>query len=86
MPSGSIISAQCKIEQDIALEKGELNETIAASVSSPGAERAIRVPQDLERFEELPMSVVFKSTDSTGNETTNSMILRLVELDIQTNM
>mmetsp|Transcript_5017 Transcript_5017/g.18212 ORF Transcript_5017/g.18212 Transcript_5017/m.18212 type:complete len:331 (-) Transcript_5017:4621-5613(-) len=39
----------------------ELPEGISASVSSPGAERQILVPDDLDRFGQVPLKVAFKN-------------------------
>lgn len=48
---------------------GEAAEDIAVEVSSPGAERQVRVPQDLIRFQHLPMLVTFQLKDSTKTDT-----------------
>lgn len=38
-------------------KNGELPDNLAIEVSSPGAERLVKVPDDLERFKDLPMYV-----------------------------
>lgn len=39
-------------------------------MSSPGAERVVRIPQDLERFKDLPMYVRYiESSGDSGAET-----------------
>ncbi|PIA57688.1 hypothetical protein AQUCO_00600425v1 [Aquilegia coerulea] len=38
-------------------ESGEIPGNLALEVSSPGAERLLKVPDDLERFKEMPMRV-----------------------------
>jgi len=42
---------------------------IEIEVSSPGAERAVRVPEDLQRFSDLPMQVEFANEDDNGFQT-----------------
>ncbi|CAI5507358.1 unnamed protein product, partial [Closterium sp. Naga37s-1] len=41
-------------------ERGELPQDIQIEVSSPGAERVVKVPDDLIRFKELPMYVHYR--------------------------
>ncbi|KAF8063723.1 Subtilisin BL [Scenedesmus sp. PABB004] len=50
---------------------------IMLEVSSPGAERTLIIPQDLQRFKELPMRVDYVS--DVGKQA--SAVLRFVELD-----
>jgi ribosome maturation factor RimP len=40
---------------------------ISVQVSSPGAERVVRIPQDLERFKDLPMYVRYVETSADGD-------------------
>lgn len=40
-------------------KSGELPDNLAIEVSSPGAERLVKVPDDLERFKDLPMYVSY---------------------------
>ncbi|CAM6098040.1 unnamed protein product [Calypogeia fissa] len=49
-------------------EAGTMPKDIDVEVSSPGAERVVRVPDDLERFKELPMYVQYLEgeTDQDG--------------------
>ncbi|XP_074376911.1 uncharacterized protein LOC141718429 [Apium graveolens] len=44
---------------DKAGKEGELPEDLAIEVSSPGAERLLRVPDDLQRFQDMPMRVSY---------------------------
>lgn len=37
-------------------------------MSSPGAERLLRVPEDLDRFKEMPMRVQYLEIDSNQHE------------------
>ncbi|KAL0048485.1 hypothetical protein WJX82_004269 [Trebouxia sp. C0006] len=55
---------------------GEAAEEVAVEVSSPGAERQVRVPQDLQRFQHLPMLVTFQLQDSNKVDT---KVMELVE-------
>ncbi|KAK9823937.1 hypothetical protein WJX72_006504 [[Myrmecia] bisecta] len=50
--------------------------TISVQVSSPGAERPVRVPDDLLRFKDLPMKVDYRSEDKSLHG-----VLQLVQLD-----
>ena len=53
---------------------------VEVEVSSPGAEREVRVPEDLERFAGLPLDVRYRDEDEAGPfERTEA--LRLVALD-----
>ena len=51
------------MHQDIVAEQpgSDLPEGISAAVSSPGAERQIVIPDDLQRFGEVPLKVAFKN-------------------------
>ncbi|KAG2422427.1 hypothetical protein HXX76_016042 [Chlamydomonas incerta] len=50
---------------------------ISFEVSSPGAERLVRVPEELRRFETLPLKVEYRTAD--GKDT--AAVLLLAELD-----
>ncbi|GAB4821074.1 hypothetical protein N2152v2_008120 [Parachlorella kessleri] len=52
---------------------------IEVEVSSPGAERVVRVPGELERFAELPMKVEFHSSEDP--EKIDTRVFDLVEVD-----
>eukprot|EP00210_Caulerpa_lentillifera_P006465 g6177.t1 len=71
--------------------KEDLEEVLGAStmaglefeVSTPGAERQVRVPFKLQRFQHLPMTVTYHhSTDSK----TQTAILEFIELDLEAKM
>ena len=51
------------VHQDVVAEQSgsDLPEGISAAVSSPGAERQIVIPDDLQRFGKIPLKVVFKN-------------------------
>lgn len=54
---------------DEAKQAGLLPDNLALEVSSPGAERIVRVPQDLERFKDLPMYVRYlEETAESGSK------------------
>ncbi|KAJ8513065.1 hypothetical protein OPV22_003499 [Ensete ventricosum] len=44
---------------DEMVESGEMPLDLALQVSSPGAERLLRVPEDMNRFKEMPMRVQY---------------------------
>ena len=45
-----VYNGRIRIPQDIATADGRMDGTISASVSSPGAERPLRIPEDIVRF------------------------------------
>lgn len=47
----------------------ELAGQLEVEMSSPGAERHVRVPQDLVRFHDLPMRVEYREDDGTDKST-----------------
>ncbi len=70
-PLGSPTIAECEqfshvydVKLTAMATEGEMPENYAIEVSSPGAERELSLPDDLERFKEHPMTVQF--TDSEG--------------------
>ncbi|GKU90587.1 hypothetical protein SLEP1_g4568 [Rubroshorea leprosula] len=70
------------------LDEAELNksvpENITLEVSSPGVERVVRIPQDLERFKDRPMYVkYFSEVAETGSTSEGDGIFRLVSFDIE---
>ncbi|XP_074280251.1 uncharacterized protein LOC141605410 [Silene latifolia] len=72
------------------LDEAELAKTIPENVtlevSSPGVERVIRIPQDLDRFKERPMYVKYiTEVAATGDLSENDGVFRLVSFDIETN-
>lgn len=54
----------------------DFSNDLSVEVSSPGAEREVRIPFELERFQGLPMKVLFKS-----NGKMNTQILQYVRKD-----
>ncbi|KAH9545434.1 hypothetical protein CY35_12G048200 [Sphagnum magellanicum] len=75
-----------RLEQ--AGEAGIIPKNLALEVSSPGAERVLHIPQDLERFKQLPMYVRYlesgeeKETEAEAKE--KDGILELESVDTET--
>lgn len=49
-------------------EIGEVPVDLALEVSSPGAERLLKVPEDLDRFKKLPMRVQYLEEGDAGSQ------------------
>jgi ribosome maturation factor RimP len=68
-------------------EAGIIPKNLALEVSSPGAERVLHIPQDLERFKQLPMYVRYlesgeeKETEAEAKE--KDGILELESVDTE---
>lgn len=60
-----------------------LNKLAYSQVSSPGVERVVRIPQDLDRYKDRPMYVKYV-TDATGSLSESDGIFRLVSFDMET--
>ncbi|PQP94386.1 uncharacterized protein Pyn_15989 [Prunus yedoensis var. nudiflora] len=62
-----------------------LPENLSLEVSSPGVERIVRVPHELDRFKDRPMYVkYFSETAETGVISENDGVFRLVSFDVET--
>ncbi|XP_004290563.1 PREDICTED: uncharacterized protein LOC101309601 [Fragaria vesca subsp. vesca] len=60
-------------------------ENLCLEVSSPGVERVVRIPQDLDRYKDRPMYVKYVTeTDATGSLSESDGIFRLVSFDMET--
>lgn len=60
-------------------------ENITLEVSSPGVERVVRIPQDLERFKERAMYVKYVTeSGETGSTSESEGIFSLVSFDTET--
>ncbi|KAK4273932.1 hypothetical protein QN277_017232 [Acacia crassicarpa] len=60
-------------------------EDISLEVSSPGVERIVRIPNDLDRFKERPMYVKYMSNeDLEGSSTESEGVFRLIAFDLET--
>ncbi|XP_050947089.1 uncharacterized protein LOC103489189 [Cucumis melo] len=61
---------------------GNIPDDLALEVSSPGAERLLKVPDDLSRFKAMPMRVSYiEDVDSRGSENDGVFMLDHVELE-----
>ncbi|KAK9114538.1 hypothetical protein Syun_021335 [Stephania yunnanensis] len=57
-------------------ESGDIPSDLALEVSSPGAERLLKVPDDLERFKEMPMQVCYVAiNEGPGNTEKDGVFL-----------
>lgn len=52
-------------------------------VSTPGAERILKVPDDLDRFKDMPMTVCYEDEDSDSTEKSRIFLLDSIEMDSQ---
>ncbi|PON76309.1 Ribosome maturation factor RimP [Parasponia andersonii] len=60
-------------------------ENISLEVSSPGVERVVRIPHDLDRFKDRPMYVKYVNEIATTSSSSESEgVFRLVSFDMET--
>ncbi|CAM6010624.1 unnamed protein product [Sphagnum balticum] len=64
-------------------EAGIIPKNLALEVSSPGAERVVQIPQDLERFKELPMYVRYLGTGTGEQAEEKDGVLELESVDTE---
>ncbi|VVA94571.1 unnamed protein product [Arabis nemorensis] len=57
-------------------------EDLALEVSSPGAERLLRVPEDLQRFKEMPMTVSYEE-ETNSRKAVKSAVFLLESVDAE---
>ncbi|XP_031107632.1 uncharacterized protein LOC116012269 [Ipomoea triloba] len=75
-------SHQYKKRLDEAGAMGEFPEDLALEVSSPGADRLLKVPDDLNRFKHMPMRVSFvEDEESRAPETNKIFFLESIDAD-----
>ena len=67
---------------DVEAEAGRVPAETAAAVSSPGAERAVTLPEELSRFGDMPMQLTFDDAES-GTTLTQIMAYVPPEEDTQ---
>ncbi|KAG9457237.1 hypothetical protein H6P81_001745 [Aristolochia fimbriata] len=68
---------------DEAEQLGTMPENISLEVSSPGIERIVQIPGDLERFKDLPMYVRYNTGEvETGSSQESDGILNLISFDL----
>jgi ribosome maturation factor RimP len=65
------------------LEEKDAPQEIESEVSSPGAERIVRVPEELARFSTLPMRVCHQVQSEDGKTLEQYQVLSLVSLDLE---
>lgn len=59
-----------------------IKHNFALKVSSPGAERILKVPDDLSRFKDMPMRVFYtENTESNCSEGDGVFLLDSIEID-----
>ncbi|XP_042490854.1 uncharacterized protein LOC122070709 [Macadamia integrifolia] len=65
-------------------QSGDIPDDLALEVSSPGAERMLKVPDDLGRFKDLPMRVCYvEDVDPKFQEKDGVFLLESVETDTE---
>ncbi|KAJ3669967.1 hypothetical protein LUZ60_010291 [Juncus effusus] len=69
---------------DETIEKGDITLDLAIEVSSPGAERLIKIPNDLDRFKDMPMHVQYIEPDSSEKQQEKERVLLLESFDNET--
>ncbi|XP_026394707.1 uncharacterized protein LOC113289609 isoform X1 [Papaver somniferum] len=79
-------SSAYRARLDEAEEAGSVPKNVSLEVSSPGVERVVRIPQDLDRFKDRAMYVKYflESVDETGGVAIEEGdgIFRLVSFDL----
>lgn len=71
---------------DEAEVAGSIPENISLEVSSPGVERVVRIPEDLERFKDRTMYVKYVTEDAVatgGSSSEFDGVFRLVSFDLE---
>ncbi|XP_052188393.1 uncharacterized protein LOC127798816 [Diospyros lotus] len=69
---------------DEAELSGSIPENVSLEVSSPGVERVVRIPQELDRFKDRPMYVKYISVAAeTSSSAESDGIFRLVAFDLE---
>ncbi|KAF9599673.1 hypothetical protein IFM89_001619 [Coptis chinensis] len=77
-------SCAYRAQLDEAEQVGTIPENLSLEVSSPGVERVVQIPQDLERFKDRPMYVKFV-TEATepGLSSESDGVFKLVSFDVE---
>ncbi|KAJ0242811.1 Uncharacterized protein family UPF0090 [Hirschfeldia incana] len=78
-------SREYKKRLDVAGDAKEVPEDLALEVSSPGAERLLKVPEDLHRFKEMPMTVSYEE-ETNSRKTVKSTVFLLESVDEESEM
>ncbi|CAA0828765.1 Uncharacterised protein family UPF0090 [Striga hermonthica] len=66
-------SREYKKKLDEVGARGDIPDDLALEVSSPGADRLLKVPDDLLRFKDLPMSVSYMENSNTKCQEKNGV-------------
>ncbi|XP_042475399.1 uncharacterized protein LOC122057385 [Macadamia integrifolia] len=78
-------STAYRAQLDEAEDAGSIPQDIYLEVSSPGVERILRIPQDLDRFKDRPMYVMYATeVGAAGSLTESDGVFRLVSFDLET--
>lgn len=81
-----LFSAAYRARLDEAELATSIPDNISLEVSSPGLERVVRVPQELDRFKDRNMYVRYATEGAeNGSNTETDGIFRLISLDLETN-
>lgn len=64
--------------------KGHIPDDLALEVSSPGAERLLRVPDDLPRFKDFPMVVTYVEVDTEAKQQEKTGVFFLDSTETET--
>ncbi|KAL0731382.1 hypothetical protein Bca4012_027476 [Brassica carinata] len=75
-------SREYKKRLDVAGDEKLVPEDLALEVSSPGAERLLKVPEDLHRFKEMPMTVSYEE-ETNSRKTVKSTVFLLESVDAE---
>ncbi|KAJ4961264.1 hypothetical protein NE237_021174 [Protea cynaroides] len=63
---------------------GDIPDDLALEVSSPGAERMLKVPDDLDRFKDMPMRVCYvDDMDPKSQQKDGVLLLESIETDVE---
>ncbi|XP_021292625.1 uncharacterized protein LOC110422916 [Herrania umbratica] len=77
-------SQEYKKRLDEAGERREIPDDLALEVSSPGAERILKVPDDLDRFKDMAMRVCYvEDGESNCTEKSGVFILDSIETELE---
>ena len=66
------------------LEERGFPEDVSLEVASPGAERKLRLPDDIPRFAELKMRVTYRDANAEGGTATRVMLIEDLDEDTGT--
>ncbi|KAJ4831426.1 hypothetical protein Tsubulata_023221 [Turnera subulata] len=77
-------SQEYKRRLDEVGAQGDIPDDLALEVSSPGAERILKVPDDLSRFSDMPMRVSYvEATESDAQQKDGVFFLDSLELETE---